>query len=126
LADARCGPLRDRRAQLLDGPPTRRPHDHRRRRRAAPATRAWNLNYRIAAAQQGQGYATELARAAYAAASDLDAAVPFIAWVAEHNVPSRRVAERLGLTNYGVAVDPSDDQPRLAYADRSIIGFTGG
>ena len=35
------------------------------------------------------------------------------------------VAERLGLTNYGVAVDPSDNQPRLAYADRPIGIFSG-
>jgi RimJ/RimL family protein N-acetyltransferase len=83
-------------------------------------TRAWNLNYRIATAHQGQGFATELARMAYTAASALDAGVPFIAWIAEHNLPSRRVAERLGLTNFGLAIDPSDDQPRLAYADRPI------
>jgi RimJ/RimL family protein N-acetyltransferase len=83
-------------------------------------TRAWNLNYRLATAHRGQGFATELGRAAYTAASACDAAVPFIAWIAEHNLPSRRVAERLGLTSYGLAVDPSDDQPRLAYADRPI------
>jgi RimJ/RimL family protein N-acetyltransferase len=88
-------------------------------------TGAWNLNYRIATAHQGKGFATELGRAAYAAASGLDASVPFIAWIAEHNLPSRRVAERLGLTNYGLAVDPSDEQPRLAYADRPIGPFSG-
>jgi RimJ/RimL family protein N-acetyltransferase len=88
-------------------------------------TGAWNLNYRIATVHQGHGYATELGRAAYAAASALDAAVPFIAWVDEHNLPSRKVARRLGLTSYGLAVDPSDDQPRLAYADRPIGEFSG-
>jgi RimJ/RimL family protein N-acetyltransferase len=88
-------------------------------------TGAWNLNYRLAAASHGQGFATELGRAAHAAALALDDAVPFIAWVAEHNLPSRRVAERLGLTSYGLAVDPSDDQLRLAYADRPIDGFGG-
>ncbi len=88
-------------------------------------TRAWNLNYRVATAQQGQGFATELGRAAYTAASARDAAVPFIAWIAEHNLPSQRVAERLGLTSYGLAVDPSDDQLRLAYADRPIGAFGG-
>lgn len=88
-------------------------------------TRAWNLNFRIATAHQGQGFATELGRAAYTAASALDAEVPFIAWVAEHNLPSRKVAERLGLTNYGLAVDPSDEQTRLAYADRPIAAFSG-
>jgi RimJ/RimL family protein N-acetyltransferase len=83
-------------------------------------TRAWNLNYRLAAGQKGYGFATELGRAAYAAASSVDSAVPFIAWIAPENAPSRRVAERLGLTNYGLRVDPSDDRPRLAYADRSL------
>jgi RimJ/RimL family protein N-acetyltransferase len=88
-------------------------------------TGAWNLNYRIATAHQGQGFATELGHAAHAAASALDDTVPFIAWIAEHNLPSRRVAERLGLTSYGLAVDPSDNQLRLAYADRPIDGFSG-
>ena len=64
-------------------------------------TRAWNLNYRLAMRQQGHGFATELGRAAYAAASEVDPAVPFIAWIAPHNTLSRKVAERLGLTNYG-------------------------
>lgn len=81
---------------------------------------AWNLNYRIATAHQGYGYATELARAARSAALAHDPSVPLIAWIAEHNVASRRVAEPLGLTNYGLAIDPSDDQQRLAYADRPI------
>jgi RimJ/RimL family protein N-acetyltransferase len=84
------------------------------------STGAWNLNYRIARSHQGQGFATELARAAYAAATELDSTVPFIAWIAEHNTPSRRVAERLGLTNYGSGIDPSDGQQRLAYADRPV------
>jgi RimJ/RimL family protein N-acetyltransferase len=83
-------------------------------------TRAWNLNYRLASSQQGSGYATELGRAAYTAASAIDATVPFIAWIAQHNIPSRKVAERLGLTNCGLSTDPSDHQQRLAYADRPL------
>jgi RimJ/RimL family protein N-acetyltransferase len=83
-------------------------------------TGAWNLNYRIAAAEQGNWFATELARAAHDAALSLDSSVPFIAWIAEHNTPSRSVAERLGLTDRGLGVDPSDGQSRLAYADRAI------
>jgi RimJ/RimL family protein N-acetyltransferase len=83
-------------------------------------TRAWNLNYRIAATEQGRGYATELARAAYSAAASMDASVPIIAWIAPRNSQSRNVAERLGLTNYGLGVDPSDGQRRLAYADRPL------
>jgi RimJ/RimL family protein N-acetyltransferase len=84
------------------------------------STGAWNLNYRIAGEQQGHGFATELARAAKSAASSLDPDVPFIAWIAPHNEPSRKVAERLGLTNYGEGVDPSDGQRRVAYADRRV------
>ena len=84
------------------------------------STRAWNLNYRLATAHQGHGFATELGRAAQAAASALDAAVPFIAWVAPHNTPSVKVAERLGLTNCGLRADPSDGELRLAYADRPL------
>jgi ribosomal-protein-alanine N-acetyltransferase len=83
-------------------------------------TGAWNLNYRVAAAEQGQGFATELSRAAYSAASSLDSSAPFIAWIAPQNAPSRRVAERVELTNYGLNVDPSDGQQRLAYADRPV------
>jgi RimJ/RimL family protein N-acetyltransferase len=83
-------------------------------------TRAWNLNYRLATAHQGQGFATELGRAAQAAASAVDPAVPFIAWIAPQNTPSIRVAERLGLTNYGLRTDPSDGQQRVAWADRPL------
>ncbi len=88
-------------------------------------TGTWNLNYRIAAAEQGKGFATELARAAYAAASALDASVAFIAWIAPCNTPSRKVAVRLGLTNRGLGVDPSDGQRRLAYADRPVRDLAG-
>ena len=83
-------------------------------------TRAWNLNYRLATAHQGRGFATELGRAAQTAASMVDAAVPFIAWIAPQNTPSIKVAERLGLTNYGLHADPSDGELRLAYADRPL------
>lgn len=88
-------------------------------------TGAWNLNYRIATASQGFGFATELGRVAYAAAAAVDPTVPFIAWIDEHNVPSRKVSERLGLISYGRATDPSDGRVRLAYADRPINASTG-
>jgi RimJ/RimL family protein N-acetyltransferase len=84
-----------------------------------------DLNYRIAAAEQGKGFATELARAAYAAACTLDDSVAFIAWIAPRNTPSRKVAVRLGLTNRGLGVDPSDGRRRLAYADRPIRDLDG-
>jgi RimJ/RimL family protein N-acetyltransferase len=84
------------------------------------STRAWNLNYRLGTDQQGHGFATELGRAAQAAASEVDPTVPFIAWIAPHNTPSLKVAERLGLTSYGLRTDPSDGTRRLAWADRPL------
>lgn len=84
------------------------------------ASGAWNLSYRIATGVQGRGYATELAKAGQAAAADVDPTVPVIAWVATHNLPSRRVAERLGLVDRGLHVDANDGVTRLAYADRPI------
>jgi RimJ/RimL family protein N-acetyltransferase len=83
-------------------------------------TRAWNVNYRLDTVHQGQGFATELARAAFDAATRVDDTVPFVAWIAPSNAPSLKVAERLGLTNYGLAIDPSDGQQRLAWADRPL------
>jgi RimJ/RimL family protein N-acetyltransferase len=81
---------------------------------------AWNLSYRIAAAHQGHGYATELGRAALEAAARVDPGAPCIAFVLEHNHPSRRVAVRLGLVDRGLRMDRSDGTPRLAYADREL------
>jgi RimJ/RimL family protein N-acetyltransferase len=83
-------------------------------------TRAWNLHYRLATSQQGQGFATEVARAGMRAAFEVDSGVPFIAWVAPDNAPSWRVAERLGLIDRGLRVDPSDGRRRLAYSDRPL------
>lgn len=88
-------------------------------------TGAWNLNYRIHTDHRGQGLATEVALTARMLAAELDDAVPVIAWIAEHNIPSRRVAENVGLVNYGLAIDPSDNATRLAYADRPVDGFIG-
>jgi RimJ/RimL family protein N-acetyltransferase len=81
---------------------------------------AWNLRCRLDTGQQGRGYATELGRAAMDAAAAVDSDAAFIAWVAEHNTPSRRVAERLGLVDRGLRIDASDGSPRLAYADREL------
>lgn len=79
---------------------------------------AWNLSYRLAAGHQGNGYATELSRAALEAARALAPDAACIAWIDAHNAPSRRVAERLALRDYGVRLDANDGQPRLAYCDR--------
>jgi RimJ/RimL family protein N-acetyltransferase len=83
---------------------------------------SWNLSYRVATAEQGNGYATELAAAAIAAARAVDPSVPVIAWIAANNGPSRRVAERLGLREQGLRLDANDGQRRLAYADRDLDG----
>ncbi|MDO8189019.1 GNAT family N-acetyltransferase [Conexibacter sp. JD483] len=84
------------------------------------ASGSWNLSYRIATDAWGRGYATELARAGIAAARAADPDVPVIAWVVAHNEPSRRVAQRLGLTDRGPHLDENDGQIRLAYADKPI------
>jgi ribosomal-protein-alanine N-acetyltransferase len=81
---------------------------------------SWNLSYRIATAEQGNGYATELALAGIAAANEVDPRSAVIAWILDHNIPSRRVAERVGLLNYGERIDANDGTLRLAYADRPI------
>jgi RimJ/RimL family protein N-acetyltransferase len=80
----------------------------------------WNLSYRIATSAQGHGYATELGRAAIDAARACDDSVAVIAWAAEHNTPSRRVAAALGLVDRGLRIDANDGQPRIAYSDRDL------
>jgi RimJ/RimL family protein N-acetyltransferase len=85
------------------------------------ASGGWNLYYRFTPASWGSGYATELGRAALDAARAVDPDVPVFAWILESNVRSRRVAERLGLTNYGLYVDANDNTERLAYADRPPV-----
>ena len=54
------------------------------------------------------------------AAHRLDNDVAVIAWVLPHHVSSQRVAERLGLTNRGLYIDPSDGLTRLAFTDREV------
>jgi RimJ/RimL family protein N-acetyltransferase len=80
----------------------------------------WNLSYRIATGHQGRGLAVELGKAARNAAAIIDHSVALIAWVDDHNTPSRRVAERIGLTSQGTRIDPGDGQLRLAYSDRPL------
>jgi RimJ/RimL family protein N-acetyltransferase len=78
----------------------------------------WNLYYRLARMSWGQGFATELGVAALGAAHSHDGDAAVIAWVLPDNVASIRVAERVGLTNRGLHVDPSDGVTRLAFTDR--------
>lgn len=67
----------------------------------------WNLYYRFTPDSWGNGYATELARAAVDAAKAHDPDVPVMAWISPSNPASRRVAERLGLTDRGLHPDPT-------------------
>lgn len=82
------------------------------------AAGGWNLYYRFTPSAWGQGYATELSRAAIAAGRAVDPQEPVVAWILDHNHASRRVAERLGFTNYGERIDANDGVLRLMYADR--------
>lgn len=82
------------------------------------ATAAWNLYYRIRPELQRHGYATELARAAIAAARAIDPARPVIASVLAHNSASRAVASAVGLDLVWEGDDPSGR--RLLFSDRPI------
>jgi len=62
----------------------------------------WNLFYLLDAAHWGNGYATELARAAGRAARTVDPDLPLVAWIHEENTASQAVARRIGLTDYGL------------------------
>ncbi|HYY07781.1 MAG TPA: hypothetical protein VFA25_04165, partial [Actinomycetota bacterium] len=52
-------------------------------------------------ATSGEDWPVELGKAARKAAAMVDPSVALIAWVDKHNTPSRRMAERIGLTNQG-------------------------
>lgn len=84
---------------------------------------AWNLGYRLAAAEHGNGFATELAQAAVAAAHTIAPERAVIAYLVEHNTASARVAEKVGLTLVDRSPDAGNPDPRvqrLIYADREL------
>ena len=92
--------------------------------RVVPELRRWNLYYRFGADHHGHGYASEVARAAVAAANDVDPTVPVIAYMLEHNTASWRVAERIGLARVWVGPDEGNPDPqavRYVYADRPDV-----
>jgi RimJ/RimL family protein N-acetyltransferase len=62
----------------------------------------WNLFYLLDSSFWGNGYATELARAAQCAAESVDPDLPLVAWIHEDNAASQAVARRLGLKDYGL------------------------
>lgn len=83
----------------------------------------WNLGYRFTRAAQGKGYATQVAQAGIEAAHTQQPDVPVIALLLEHNVASRRVAEKCGLTLVDRALDDGNPDPtaiRLVLADRPL------
>jgi len=83
----------------------------------------WNLAYRFATWTHGQGYGHELARQALDAAAALDPSLPVVAYLLEHNLASRRVAERAGLRLVWRGPDAGNEDEtavRLVYADRDL------
>lgn len=75
------------------------------------------------AGDQGHGYASELVEAARQAARDVRPQLPVAAFLLEHNVASRRTAERAGLQLVWRGPDagnPDPDAVRLVYADRPL------
>jgi ribosomal-protein-alanine N-acetyltransferase len=74
-------------------------------------TPAVEIGWRLASAYWGQGYATEGARAALAAAFTQLSLAEIVAITVPANARSRRLMERIGMTH-----DPADDfdHPRLA------------
>lgn len=84
---------------------------------------AWNLGYRLARSAWGQGYAQEIIAAATTTARDLRPDLPVTAYLLEHNVRSRRAAERAGLELVWSGPDagnPDPDAVRLLFADRDL------
>ena len=81
----------------------------------------WNLYYRFASAVHRRGYAAEMSAHAIAAARDVAPDRPVVAYLLEHNVASRRTAERLGMTLAWRGPDrpnPDPDAVRLVFVDR--------
>jgi RimJ/RimL family protein N-acetyltransferase len=83
----------------------------------------WNLYYRIRPEAQGRGYASEVVGAALGAAHDVRPELPVTAFLLEHNVASRRTAERAGMQLAWRGPDAGNPDPsavRLVYADRPL------
>lgn len=81
----------------------------------------WNLYYRFDQRVHGRGYAVEMGRAALDAAHQVAADRPVLAFLLEHNVASRRTAERLGMRLVWRGPDegnPDPDAVRLVFLDR--------
>ncbi|WP_240644272.1 GNAT family N-acetyltransferase [Antribacter gilvus] len=84
---------------------------------------AWNVYYRLSPAQQGQGFAREVASAAVAAGQVVRPDLPVTAFLLEHNGASRAVAEKSGLQVVWRGPDVGNPDPaavRLVLADRPV------
>lgn len=82
----------------------------------------WNLYYRFDQRVLGRGYATEMGEAALRAAREVAPGRPVLAYLVEHNVASRRTAERLGMRLVWRGPDadnPDPDVVRLVFLDRA-------
>jgi RimJ/RimL family protein N-acetyltransferase len=83
----------------------------------------WNVYYRLHPDAHGNGYAGELVKAAVSAAAVVGADLPVVAYMVEHNMASRSVAERLGLQLVWRGPDRLNPDPtaqRLIFADRML------
>jgi RimJ/RimL family protein N-acetyltransferase len=86
----------------------------------------WNLFYLVDASVWGNGYATELARAAQRAAESVDPDLPLVAWIHEDNAASQAVARHLGLKDYGqLEADHWKGEPMHYWADREPAADEG-
>jgi len=84
---------------------------------------AWNVYYRLDPGAWGKAYARELTAAGRAAAAAVDPRLPVVAYLLEHNLASRRTAERSGLQLRWRGPDAGNPDPgavRLVYADREV------
>lgn len=85
--------------------------------------RVWNLYYRLTPAVWGRGFAREIVSAARPAATRVDPDLPVVAYLLEHNVASKRTAERAGLSLVWSGPDSGNPDPtaiRLLYSDRPL------
>ena len=81
----------------------------------------WNLYYRFDQTVLGRGYATEMGAVAIDAAHDVAPGRPVLAFLLEHNLASRRTAEKLGMRLVWRGPDhgnPDPDAVRLVFLDR--------
>lgn len=84
---------------------------------------AWNVYYRFRPEAQGNGYATELVTASLVAAAEVNPELAVVAYLLEHNLASRKTAERAGLQLVWRGPDAGNPDPqtvRLVYADRPL------